>query len=95
MLLFFQLRTIFRNRTGIEEWILDKAKYRREAKAKALQQQQIDEVVEPFIYPYDLGCIENIKQVLNLNCQPVGDGFSWKIVDGCDQFTLTVTNLVN
>lgn len=78
MLLFFQLRSIFYNRTGIEEWILEKAKHRRGEKN------------ETFIYPYDLGYLRNIKQVLNFSCSPVGDGIIWPIAEGCDQFTLTV-----
>lgn len=46
--------------------------------------------VDPFIYPYDLGSRKNISQVLNFNCLPIGDGTSWPVVDGCDQYTLTV-----
>ncbi|XP_063704465.1 palmitoyltransferase ZDHHC6 [Culicoides brevitarsis] len=81
MLLFFQLRAVLRNRTGIEDWILEKAKYRSQATGK------------PFVYPYDLGRWENWKQVLNWNCAPVGDGIEWPVVDGCDQYTLTCEQL--
>lgn len=77
MLLYFQIRAILNNRTGIEDWILEKACYRRRQ----------DE--EHFIYPYNLGKSKNIKQVLNLSCSPVGDGISWEVVEGCDQYTLT------
>lgn len=77
MLLYFQACAIIRNRTGIEEWIIEKAKYRRE------------ESNEHFVYPYDLGTKQNILQVARWNCEAVGDGINWVVTDGCDQFTLT------
>lgn len=77
MLLYFQIRAIMRNRTGIEDWILEKANYRREGTS------------EKFVYPYDLGVKENIFQVLSLTCTPIGDGITWKVRDDCDQYTLT------
>lgn len=70
-----------RNRTGIEDWILEKAKYRRE-----------DSDTE-FLFPYDLGTVENIKQVGDWSCAPIGDGVNWKVRDGCDQYTLTVNQI--
>ena len=83
-----------RNRTGIEDWILDKALYRRKMMAKAAEGAGDTEYqVEPFIYPYDLGWKKNIAQVLNFSCMPIGDGVSWPIVEGCDQYTLTVNIL--
>lgn len=84
-LLFFQLRAILRNRTGIEDWILEKANHRRlVAKAQG-------EEMEPFIFPYHLGYWENFKQVLNWQLIPVGDGITWKIANhpSVDQYTLT------
>jgi palmitoyltransferase ZDHHC6 len=91
MLLFFQLRSIIRNRTGIEEWILDKAVYRRKQIKKAAEEAGDDDYqVEPFVYPYDLGSAKNITQVVNFTCMPVGDGVHWPVVNGCDQYTLTV-----
>lgn len=77
MLLYFQIRAVLRNRTGIEDWILEKAKYRRMT------------TNETFVYPYDLGYWENLKQVLNWSCAPIGNGIDWPVVDGCDQYTLT------
>ncbi|GLV42049.1 uncharacterized protein CBL_04992 [Carabus blaptoides fortunei] len=77
MLLFFQIRAIVRNRTGIEDWILEKANHR-------LQHSR-----ETFVFPYDLGVSDNIKQVLNMTCEPVGDGVVWTVAEGCDQYTLT------
>lgn len=81
MLLYFQIRAVLRNRTGIEDWILEKAKYRRTLTGEA------------FVYPYDLGYWKNWKQVLNWSCAPVGDGIEWPVVDGCDQYTLTKEQL--
>lgn len=94
MLLYFQLRSILKNRTGIEDWIIDKAVYRRKILMKSAKEagdQQYE--VEPFVYPYDLGNKRNLTQVLNLSCLPIGDGVSWPVVDGCDQYTLTVIDL--
>ncbi|KAK5650884.1 hypothetical protein RI129_001913 [Pyrocoelia pectoralis] len=77
MLLGLQLRAIIRNRTGIEDWILEKAIFRRK------------DSKDLFVFPYHLGLWSNIRQVLNLSCEPVGDGIYWKVAEGCDQFTLT------
>lgn len=51
---------------------------------------ETDYQVDPFVYPYDLGCRNNFAQVLNVSCMPIGDGVEWPVVDGCDQYTLTV-----
>lgn len=67
-----------RNRTGIEDWILEKANYRYEGSDKK------------FLFPYDLGTWENIKQVADPSCAPIGDGIHWKVRSGCNQYTLTV-----
>lgn len=86
MLLYLQLRAVIRNRTGIEDWILDKAIYRRKAIIKAAR----DAGDNAFVYPYDIGWVKNLAQVVNFSCVPVGDGVSWPVVDGCDQYSLTV-----
>lgn len=92
MLLYFQLRAIVRNRTGIEDWILDKAIYRRKVITKRAKDNGDEHFeVTPFVYPYDLGWRKNVKQVLNLGCIPIGDGITWPVVEDCDQFTLTVS----
>ncbi|XP_055586909.1 palmitoyltransferase ZDHHC6-like [Uranotaenia lowii] len=78
MLFFFQLRAILNNRTGIEDWILEKARHRRKVAEE-----------EPFQYPYDLGKWRNFLQVANWTCAPVGNGIEWAVAEGCDQFTLT------
>lgn len=70
-----------RNRTAIEDWILEKAKYRREG------------TEHEFPFPYDLGIMKNIGQVASWSCAAVGDGINWKVRDGCDQYTLTVKPL--
>lgn len=68
-----------RNRTGIEDWIVEKAKYRRE------------ESGEQFTFPYDVGLYRNVMQVINWSCVPVGDGITWEVLADCDQYTLTVS----
>ncbi|XP_022910851.1 palmitoyltransferase ZDHHC6-like [Onthophagus taurus] len=77
ILFFFQARAIARNRTGIEDWIIEKANHRRKG------------TNEVFDFPYDLGVSNNIKQVINWQAVPVGDGINWSVKDGCDEFALT------
>lgn len=92
MLLFFQMRAVLRNRTGIEDWILDKAIYRRQSMTRiARENGNTDFQTKSFVYPYDLGLKRNATQVLNFSCLPIGDGINWPVVDGCDQYTLTVS----
>lgn len=77
-IILYQVRAIIRNRTGIEDWILEKAKYRREG------------THEVFPFPYDLGAWKNIKQVFYWTSTPSKDGIDWVVREGCNQFTLTV-----
>ena len=70
-----------KNRTGIEDWILAKAQYR------------LYGTNEKFLNPYDIGWRGNVKQVISWNCIPPGDGIYWPVIEGCDQFTLTVSFL--
>ena len=73
----FILRSILRNQTGIEDWILEKAHYRhRRSEVK-------------FIYPYNLGRWNNFWQVVSWSCKPKSDGITWEIAEGTDQYTLT------
>ena len=44
----------------------------------------------PFIYPYNLGWRRNLQQVFTFSGRPRSNGFTWEIVDNCNQFTLTV-----
>lgn len=67
-----QARIIWKNRTSIEDWIVVKAHARRPDGS--------------FVYPYDLGCWANLKQVFAGG----SDGIDWPVVDGCDAYTLTV-----
>ncbi|KAJ8023006.1 Palmitoyltransferase ZDHHC6 [Holothuria leucospilota] len=78
-LLYVQISVARKNETGIESWI----------KAKAEAREREDE----FIYPYNLGWKENLKQVITWQGRPKGDGFTWPVVEGCDQYTLTVEQL--
>jgi hypothetical protein len=32
-------------------------------------------------------------QVFNLTCDPIGDGVTWPVIQGCDQYTLTVSTV--
>ncbi|KAL6430729.1 hypothetical protein ACFW04_006941 [Cataglyphis niger] len=77
MLLYFQMLAIVRNRTEIEDWILEKARCRR------------DNTDIKYVHPYSKGWRFNISQVFTWDCSPVGDGITWPIIDGCDQYTLT------
>ncbi|XP_011305941.1 palmitoyltransferase ZDHHC6 [Fopius arisanus] len=77
MLLYFQLSAIIRNTTGIEDWIIEKAKYRRLG------------TKDQFIHPYSIKWNVNIRQVLKWHCEPDGDGIIWPVREGCDQYTLT------
>lgn len=96
MLLFFQLRAVFTNRTGIEEWIIDKAIFRRNAIIRAAHEAgDKDFKIDEFKYPYDLGWYKNTLQVLNFSCVPIGDGISYPVIDGCDDYTLTVNFFLN
>jgi hypothetical protein len=78
-LLIVQLRSITRNETGIESWILRKARDRNHRRTK------------PFIYPYNLGFKENFRQVFNWTetFNVIGNGLTWPIRDGCDEYALT------
>ncbi|UJR13858.1 hypothetical protein I4U23_000867 [Adineta vaga] len=78
-LLIIQLKNIIYNRTTIENWIVQKAYHRNQQR------------LEPFVYPYDLGLKENIRQVFNWkdSFQLVGDGITWSVRSNCDQYTLT------
>lgn len=82
MLFAIQMKSIIKNETGIESWIIDKA-----------EDRERDEEEGDFIYPYNLGCWENLKQVFTFTGKPKSDGFTWDVVKGCDQFTFTVEQL--
>lgn len=78
-LLVVQLRSIRKNQTGIESWILRKARDRSHRRAA------------DFIYPYDLGFKENFRQVFNWTAtfNVIGDGLAWPVRTGADEYALT------
>lgn len=76
-----QVRAILRNRSGIEDWILEKANYRRSEAGEP-----------PFLFPYDLGRWKNIREVFSsITCKPKSDGIYWNVRPECHQYTLTVS----
>eukprot|EP01134_Creolimax_fragrantissima_P006062 CFRG6062T1 len=84
ILLYYQLKTVFRNKTDIEDWIVLKAKDR------GLKDSS------KFEYPYDVGYLANFVEVFGnsptLWLWPTashGDGIMWSVKEGCDQYTLT------
>lgn len=77
--MYLQVKAIVKNRTCIEDWILEKALHRR---------RNTNEV---FKFPYDLGAWNNINEVVSFSCHPVGNGITYKVAEGCDQYTLTVS----
>ncbi|XP_064458012.1 palmitoyltransferase ZDHHC6-like [Ornithodoros turicata] len=78
-LLYIQIKIIIRNETTIENWIVTKAHMRER------------ELGDEFVYPYDIGVAENIKQVF---LKKLGDGINWPIVAGTNQYTLTVEQIM-
>ncbi|KAH7964733.1 hypothetical protein HPB49_001041 [Dermacentor silvarum] len=78
-LFLIQLKSIVRNETTIENWIV----------AKAQRREREDE--DHFVNPYNLGVTENLKQVF---VYPLGDGITWPVVSGCNQYTLTVEQIL-
>ncbi|KAH6948123.1 hypothetical protein HPB50_023061 [Hyalomma asiaticum] len=76
---YHRLKIIVRNETTIENWIVAKA-----------QMRERDEE-DDFVYPYNLGVAENLKQVF---FYPLGDGITWPVVPGCNQYTLTVEQIL-
>ncbi|XP_067617345.1 palmitoyltransferase ZDHHC6 isoform X2 [Eurosta solidaginis] len=83
MLLYIQIKSILKNQTSIEMWILEKAMYRRYCNSEE----------EDFYYPYDLGWKRNLSQVFNRKNLMQGDGIVWPVIDGCDQYTLTLEQI--
>jgi len=69
-LFYIQLKIAIRNQTSIEEWITTKANARTN---------------NQFIYPYDLGCWQNLKQLFFLD----SDGINWPTKPECHEFSLT------
>ena len=100
--LSFQLRSIVRNQTGIEEWIMEKADYR------------LRDSDEKFVNPYDLVRTEcffflynslmlcfysccfqgrwgNFRFVVRPACYSTGDGIDWPLREGAGKYDMTVS----
>lgn len=80
ILFVVQLKSILRNQTQIEDWIVDKAERRRDED-------------DPFVFPYNLGAMKNLAQVINWSGRPKGDGMEWPLKEGCDKYTFTLEQL--
>jgi len=81
ILLFYQMKGILKNETGIESWIVEKARLRPRPEG------------DIFVYPYDIGMFDNLKQILFTGDDYLGDGITWPVFEDCDQYTLTVEQL--
>eukprot|EP00058_Branchiostoma_floridae_P001612 XP_002587100.1 hypothetical protein BRAFLDRAFT_102617 [Branchiostoma floridae] len=78
ILFSIQMKIVLTNQTGIETWILDKAKDRPRLEG------------DKFVYPYHLGWRRNFWEVFAWQGYPRGDGITWPVMEGCNQYTLTV-----
>ncbi|CAH1716017.1 unnamed protein product [Aphis gossypii] len=78
LLLFIQMKYVLKNCTNIEDWIVGKAISRREQ----------DRNLPPFIYPYNLGRLNNIKAFFSKD-----DGIHWAVRDDCGEYDLTIEQL--
>ncbi|XP_037720602.1 palmitoyltransferase ZDHHC6 [Drosophila subpulchrella] len=76
-LLYMQMKVILKNQTEIESWIVKKAVFRRNAYPANR--------IKAFVFPYNLGWSANWREVFLSS----GDGISWPVLPGCDQYTLT------
>ncbi|GFO38726.1 palmitoyltransferase [Plakobranchus ocellatus] len=83
MLFYIQMKSILKNETGIETWIVDKAYDRDRGEEEG-----------EFIYPYNLGWRENLKQVFTWSGKPKSSGFRWDVRPECHQFSLTIEQLM-
>uniref|UniRef100_A0A8C4N334 Palmitoyltransferase n=1 Tax=Eptatretus burgeri TaxID=7764 RepID=A0A8C4N334_EPTBU len=84
LLFCLQMKSILRNRTSVESWIEDKAKERI----------SYYNLQEEFVYPYDLGSRwQNLREVFRPWGASCGDGITWRVLDGCHQYNLTVEQL--
>lgn len=87
-LLGIQLTGIVHNMTEIEQWILEKARKRRNRCGPGGCSCSRP-TPKPFIYPYDLGWWSNLGQVFNLDSQTRSRGVDWPVRKGCDLYALT------
>ena len=83
---------------GIEDWIREKADYRLAPSGARfawpydvgrwnnLRQVGACKYANPLIRNNEE---DTDLQVITWSCQPLGDGISWPVVEGADQYTLT------
>lgn len=83
MLFVIQFRSIIKNETGIETWIIE----------KALDRDRDEDEEEEFIYPYNLGWKANLAEVFTWTGFPKSDGVVWNVRNGCNQFSLTIEQI--
>ncbi|CAJ0933071.1 unnamed protein product, partial [Mesorhabditis belari] len=84
-LLLFQARYIRNNKTGVEEYIFDKARSR-------MKEEKYRGTI--FVYPYEIGWRRNIAEVLaNFKGKQSGNGVWWPIRGDCTQFTFSEEQL--
>ncbi|XP_053603908.1 palmitoyltransferase ZDHHC6-like [Plodia interpunctella] len=77
-LLYFQIRSILRNQTTIEDWIMEKAACRHQ-----------EQGLPPFVFPYDLGKKKNFRMVFFSR----QDGLRWPVREGCGEYDLTLEQI--
>ncbi|XP_038223002.1 palmitoyltransferase ZDHHC6 [Zerene cesonia] len=75
-LLYLQIRGILRNRTTIEDWIVEKAVSRREERG-----------LPPFVFPYTHRWADNLRSAF---APALGDGLTWQVVEGAGPYDLTM-----
>ncbi|GAB6028399.1 hypothetical protein CHUAL_002563 [Chamberlinius hualienensis] len=81
VLFIIQFKSIMKNETAVENWIVTKAKRPRPEG-------------EVFIFPYNLGWKVNLKNAFcAVDRFDDDDGVIWPIVEGCNQFTLTIEQI--
>ncbi|XP_045493992.1 palmitoyltransferase ZDHHC6-like [Colias croceus] len=75
-LLYLQIRGLLRNRTTIEDWIVEKAASRREERG-----------LPPFVYPYMYHWADSLRSAF---APGLGDGLHWHVIEGTGPYDLTM-----
>ncbi|GMS95668.1 hypothetical protein PENTCL1PPCAC_17843, partial [Pristionchus entomophagus] len=87
ILLFIQLKGIYKGKTALEDYIVSKADHARE------EDTEEGEETIPFLFPYDMGWKKNMKEILSGLGEIRGNGVWWPVVNGTHQFTLSEEQL--
>lgn len=87
ILLFIQLKGIYKGKTALEDYIVSKADHSRE------EEVEEGEEVIPFLFPYDMGWRRNMWEILSGLGETRGNGVWWPVVKGTNQFTLSEEQL--